>query len=169
MWGEMIIRGSSSCVGRGAAAAVEGAAGNASSMLHQSRRLSYDTTCELLLQLCFGQSLRLRQEGCLQAALWDRAEARPAEEQAPLWSAELEGERALHYFETAPPEAACAQLLLLGLGSALHLLAASEGAKLPAARAPLDRCCSPTHYMHEVQCTAEMHGANGLSNADAAQ
>ena len=57
MWEGMRVKGSSSCVGRGAAAAVEGAAGNASSMPHQSRRLSYDTTCELLLQLCFGQSL----------------------------------------------------------------------------------------------------------------
>ena len=106
--------------------------------------------------------------GCLQAALWKGAEAAPAEEQAPLWSAELEGERALHYFETLPPEAACAQLLLLGLGSAAHLLAASEGAKLPAARAPLDRYCATTHRMHGAQYKAAMHNVDGLSHAGVA-
>ena len=109
----------------------------------------------MLRQPSFEQSLWLRQAGCLQAALWDAAEAAPAEEQPPLWSAELEGERALHYFETAPPEAACAQLLLLGLGSALHLLAASEGAKLPAAGAPLQRYRATTHCIYGGQCTVE--------------
>ena len=101
--------------------------------------------------------------------LWDGAEAAPAEAQAPLWSAELEGERALHYFETLPPEAACAQLLLLGLGSALHLLAASQGATLPAAKAPLVRYCALTHRKTGRQCTAERHKADGLSHADVAQ
>ena len=126
----------------------------------ESERPAREITCTLLLQPCFEQPLRLRQAGCLQAALWDRAEAAPAEAQPPLWSAELEGERALHYFETAPPEAACAQLLLLGLGSALHLLAASEGAKLPAAWAPLDRYCALTpactEHSAELLCTTLM-------------
>ena len=47
--------------------------------------------------------------------LWEGTQGVPAERQAPLWSVELEGERALHYFETLPPEAASAQLLGLAL------------------------------------------------------
>ena len=72
--------------------------------------------------------------------MWEETQAAAAEQQKALWSVELEGERALHYFETLPPEAACAQLLLLGLSSALHLLACSEGATLPPAESALRRC-----------------------------
>ena len=71
--------------------------------------------------------------------MWEATQAATAEQQKALWSVELEGERALHYFETLPPEAAFAQLLLLGLCSALHLLACSEGATLPPAECALQR------------------------------
>ena len=71
-------------------------------------------------------------------ALWEEAQPATAEQQQPLWNVELEGERALHYFETLPPEGAFAQLLVLGLSSALHLLACSEGAKVPPAKSALD-------------------------------
>ena len=73
-------------------------------------------------------------------AMWEETHAAAAEQQKVLWSVELEGERALHYFETLPPEAACAQLLLLGFSSALHLLACSQGATLPPATSALHRC-----------------------------
>ena len=72
-------------------------------------------------------------------AMWEQTGAAAAEQQKALWSVELEGERALHYFETLPPEAAFAQLLRLGLSSALHLLACSEGAALPPAESALHR------------------------------
>ena len=82
-------------------------------------------TCDALLQV---------------EALWEETQEAAAEQQRALWSVELEGERALHYFETLVPEAACAQLLLLGFSSALHLLACSRGATLPPAEAALHRC-----------------------------
>ena len=72
-------------------------------------------------------------------AMWEQTQGAAAEQQKVLWSVELEGERALHYFETLPPEAAFAQLLRLGLSSALHLLACSEGATLPPAESALQR------------------------------
>lgn len=75
-------------------------------------------------------------------SLWEGTQGVPAERQAPLWSVELEGERALHYFETLPPEAASAQLLGLALCAAAHLLARSQGARVPCAQPALDRYCT---------------------------
>ena len=86
-------------------------------------------------------------------ALWSKTEPMPAEQQQPLWSVELEGERALHYFETLPPEAAFRQLLALGLSCALHALSRSQGAAVPCACPPLDRytiSLCPLHTDQEV-------------------
>ena len=67
---------------------------------------------------------------------WAAAVPLPAEAQRALWSAELEGERALHWAETLPPGAAWAQLQAAALAAAAARLAASAGASLPPASAP---------------------------------
>ncbi|BDA43382.1 Rab3 GTPase-activating protein catalytic subunit [Coccomyxa sp. Obi] len=72
-------------------------------------------------------------------AVWQGAQPLAAAEQRPLWSAELEGERALHWLETLQPECAWAQLLASALNSAGALLARCKGAALPAAAEALSR------------------------------
>lgn len=71
--------------------------------------------------------------------MWQRAQPMVAAEQRPLWSAELEGERALHWLETLQPECGWRQLLLAALNAAALLLSRCKGAALPAAAAILSR------------------------------
>ncbi|KAK9915450.1 hypothetical protein WJX75_009358 [Coccomyxa subellipsoidea] len=71
--------------------------------------------------------------------VWQRAQPMVAAEQRPLWSAELEGERALHWLETLQPECGWRQLLLAALNAAALLLSRCKGAALPAAAAILSR------------------------------
>jgi hypothetical protein len=57
--------------------------------------------------------------------LWAAAVPMPAAAQRPLFDAELEGERALHFLETLPPPALFAELLSLGFSAAVQLLSVS--------------------------------------------
>lgn len=71
--------------------------------------------------------------------VWQRAQPAAAAEQRAMWSAELEGERALHWLETLQPDAAWQQLLACSLNAAALLLARCAGAVLPAAASALSR------------------------------
>lgn len=71
--------------------------------------------------------------------IWDRATPVSAGDQRPLWNAQLEGERTLHWLETLPPDSAWHQLLLAGVGAAAAILSRCQGAALPAAADCLSR------------------------------
>ncbi|KAL4859894.1 26S proteasome non-ATPase regulatory subunit 13 A [Chlorella vulgaris] len=68
---------------------------------------------------------RMASEGNTWQQLWAAAVPMPAAAQRPLFDAELEGERALHFLETLPPPALFAELLSLGFSAAVQLLSVS--------------------------------------------
>ncbi len=59
--------------------------------------------------------------------VWEASAPCPASSQRPLFDAEAEGERALHWLETLPPEAAWRELVPLAAAAAAALLAAGSG------------------------------------------
>lgn len=70
-------------------------------------------------------------------AAWEAAVPLHASQQRALWSAELEGERALHWLETLPPAHAWCQLAATSAVAAAARLGRSEGAAVPEAAAAL--------------------------------
>ena len=69
--------------------------------------------------------------------MWEAAAPAHAAQQRPLWSAELEGERALHWLETLPPALAWRQLAATSAVAAAARLSRAGGASLPEAAAAL--------------------------------
>lgn len=65
-----------------------------------------------------------------------------AADQRALMDPLLEGERALHHLETAPPPAVLDQLLVAAAAAAPQLLAACPGGHLPSAAAGLRSCAT---------------------------
>ena len=59
--------------------------------------------------------------------VWEASAPCPASSQRPLFDAEAEGERALHWLETLPPAAAWRELVPLAAAAAAALLAAGSG------------------------------------------
>ena len=76
-------------------------------------------------------SERMARAGNLWRSLWDETPALPALEQRPLFNAEAEAEKVLHWFDTATPLAALSELLSAGAAAAAQVLAASPAAAVP--------------------------------------
>lgn len=103
----------------------------------QSAQITTDIGCAVQVRASEADEMHVR--GQVMEAVWRGAQPLAAAEQRPLWSAELEGERALHWLETLQPECAWAQLLASAFNSAGALLARCKGAALPAGAEALSR------------------------------
>ena len=116
-------------------------------------------------------SERMARAGNLWRSLWDETPALPALEQRPLFNAEAEAEKVLHWFDTATPLAALSELLSAGAAAAAQMLAASPAAALPSSERALDRLVTQASSFGYSLMTAEpsvLSGANALGDASIA-
>lgn len=98
--------------------------------------------------------------------LWRQALPCPAAQQKPLLDAQLEGERVLHWLETLPPAALLDQLTVAALSAALAALAASDGARLPAAQRVLQRfAAAAAPVLERSGAVGNAGGSGGLQDS----